>query len=182
MSAANPSILSHVSIGTNQFDQAVAFYDQVLATLGCKRILAHPGAVAWGREYPEFWVQQPINGQPASIGNGSHFGFVAPDKASVQAFYAAALEAEPAPMAHRGRVRIMASPTTAASSATSTDTRSRRPIGTWRRSTSCIPNRTTTEPHVLGHLAHTGAVCWFGGKAQVPELAAGARLQSGQAR
>lgn len=93
MSAANPSILSHVSIGTNQFDQAVAFYDQVLATLGCKRILAHPGAVAWGREYPEFWVQKPINGQPASIGNGSHFGFVAPDKASVQAFYAAALEA-----------------------------------------------------------------------------------------
>lgn len=97
MSATNPSILSHVSIGTNRFEQAVAFYDQVLPTLGCKRILAHPGAVAWGREYPEFWVQTPIDGQPASVGNGSHFGFVAPDKASVQAFYAAALEAGASP-------------------------------------------------------------------------------------
>lgn len=93
MTDTNPSSLSHVSLGTNQFDQAVAFYDQVLPTLGCKRILAHPGAVAYGREYPEFWVQTPIDGQPASVGNGTHFGFAAQDKAAVHAFYAAALEA-----------------------------------------------------------------------------------------
>lgn len=35
----NPSILSHVSIGTNDFERAVAFYDQVLPTLGCKRLM-----------------------------------------------------------------------------------------------------------------------------------------------
>jgi catechol 2,3-dioxygenase-like lactoylglutathione lyase family enzyme len=93
MADANPNILSHISLGTNQFDQAVAFYDQVLPTLGCKRILAHPGAVAYGRDYPEFWVQAPIDGQPASVGNGTHFGFVAPDKAAVHAFYATALAA-----------------------------------------------------------------------------------------
>ena len=86
MSEQNPSILSHVSIGTNQFERAVAFYDKVLATLGCKRVLEHPGAVAWGREYPEFWVQPPIDGQPANVGNGTHFGFVAPDKQAVHAF------------------------------------------------------------------------------------------------
>lgn len=97
MSEQNPSILSHVSIGTNQFDQAVAFYDKVLATLGCKRILEHPGAVAWGREYPEFWVQTPIDGQPANVGNGTHFGFVAPDKQAVHAFYDAALAAGASP-------------------------------------------------------------------------------------
>ena len=85
MADANPSILSHISLGTNQFDKAVAFYDRVLPTLGCKRILAHPGAVAYGRQYPEFWVQTPIDGQPASIGNGTHFGFIAPDKAAVVA-------------------------------------------------------------------------------------------------
>lgn len=93
MSEQNPSILSHVSIGSNRFDEAVAFYDRVLPTLGCQRIMEHPGAVAWGREYPEFWVQKPIDGQPASIGNGSHFGFVAPDQAAVDAFHAAALAA-----------------------------------------------------------------------------------------
>ena len=36
-----PSILSHVSIGTNDFRRAVAFYDRVLPTLGCKRIMEH---------------------------------------------------------------------------------------------------------------------------------------------
>ncbi|MDP2242598.1 VOC family protein [Pseudomonas sp.] len=93
MADANSSSLSHVSLGTNRFDQAVVFYDQVLPTLGCKRILAHPGAVAYGREYPEFWVQAPIDGQPAGVGNGTHVGFSAPDKAAVHAFYHAALDA-----------------------------------------------------------------------------------------
>lgn len=97
MSEQNPSILSHVSIGTNQFERAVAFYDRVLATLGCKRVLEHPGAVAWGREYPEFWVQTPIDGQPANVGNGTHFGFAAADKQAVHAFYDAALEAGASP-------------------------------------------------------------------------------------
>lgn len=86
-----PSILSHVSIGTNQFDRAVAFYDEVLATLGCRRVMEHPGAVAYGRDFPEFWVQQPIDGQPASLGNGTHFGFIALGREAVDAFYNAAL-------------------------------------------------------------------------------------------
>jgi len=93
MTDVNPSVLSHISIGTNQFERAIAFYDQVLATLGCKRIMAHPGAVAYGREYPEFWVQTPIDGQPASIGNGTHFGFGAANREAVRAFHAAALKA-----------------------------------------------------------------------------------------
>lgn len=93
MSEQNPSILSHVSIGSNRFDEAVAFYDKVLPTLGCQRMMEHPGAVAWGREYPEFWLHEPIDGKPASVGNGSHVGFVATDRAAVDAFYAAALAA-----------------------------------------------------------------------------------------
>ena len=89
----SPSILSHVSIGTNDFERAIAFYDQVLPTLGCKRIMEHPGAVAYGKQYPEFWVQTPIDGQPATVGNGTHIGFIAPTKESVHAFYQAALSA-----------------------------------------------------------------------------------------
>lgn len=93
MSAENPSILSHVSVGTNDFARAVAFYDQLLATLGCRRVLEFPNAVAYGRQFPEFWVQAPINGQPASLGNGTHFGFIAPSKQAVHAFHQAALAA-----------------------------------------------------------------------------------------
>ena len=93
MADDNPSILSHVSIGTNDFAAAVKFYDAVLATIGCKQIMAHGEAVAYGKEYPEFWVNGPLDGQKAGTGNGSHFGFVAASKAEVDAFYAAALKA-----------------------------------------------------------------------------------------
>ncbi len=44
-----PSILSHIAIGTNDFERAVGFYDKVLPTLGCKRVMEHPGAVAYGK-------------------------------------------------------------------------------------------------------------------------------------
>lgn len=93
MTDANPSILSHVSIGTSDFDRATRFYDTLLATLGCRRIMEHPGAVAYGRAYPEFWVQTPIDGKAASIGNGTHFGFSAASKAEVDAFHAAGVAA-----------------------------------------------------------------------------------------
>jgi catechol 2,3-dioxygenase-like lactoylglutathione lyase family enzyme len=89
----NPSILSHVSIGTNNFERAVAFYDQLLPSLGCKQIMKHPGAVAYGKQYPEFWVQMPVDGQSASVGNGTHIGFIAPTKEAVHAFHEAALAA-----------------------------------------------------------------------------------------
>ncbi len=91
MASENLSVISHISIGTNSFERAISFYDKVLITLGCKQIMQHPGAVAYGREFPEFWVQTPIDGKPATVGNGSHIGFVANSKEEVHAFYEAAL-------------------------------------------------------------------------------------------
>ena len=89
----NPSILSHISIGTNDFDRAIAFYDQVLSTLGYKRLMEHPGAIAYGKQHPEFWVVIPFDRQSATVGNGTHISFIAPTKEAVQAFYEAALAA-----------------------------------------------------------------------------------------
>ncbi len=91
MSTDNPSIISHISIGTNNFERAVAFYDKVLSTLGCKQIMNYPGAVCYGKKFPEFWVQTPVNGEPASVGNGSHIGFIAESEEQVDAFHEAAL-------------------------------------------------------------------------------------------
>lgn len=93
MSEDKPSILSHVSVGTRDFDRAVAFYDQVLTTLGCRRVMSHPGAVAYGKQYPEFWVQTPIDGAPATVGNGTHISFIADSREAVDAFHTAALAA-----------------------------------------------------------------------------------------
>ena len=93
MADDNPSILSHVSLGTNDFERAVAFYDTVLATLGCQRIMDHPGAVAYGKQFPEFWIQTPFDGESASVGNGTHISFFATSKAEVHTFHEAALAA-----------------------------------------------------------------------------------------
>jgi catechol 2,3-dioxygenase-like lactoylglutathione lyase family enzyme len=87
------STISHVSLGTNQYEEAKAFYAKVLATLGCKLIVEHPGATAFGKLYPEFWVQTPIDHGNANVGNGTHFGFVANSREEVDRFYEAALAA-----------------------------------------------------------------------------------------
>ena len=93
MEHENPSIMSHVSIGVSDLARAVAFYDAVLPVLGCKKLFEFPQAVAYGKAFPEFWVQPPIDGQPPSPGNGTHFCFLAESKEAVHAFYEAALAA-----------------------------------------------------------------------------------------
>jgi catechol 2,3-dioxygenase-like lactoylglutathione lyase family enzyme len=93
----DPSILNHISIGTNDFERAAAFYDKVLGALGCTRIMEHPGAVAYGKAFPEFWLQTPIDGNPAASGNGTHVAFMAQSREQVQAFYDAAIEAGASP-------------------------------------------------------------------------------------
>lgn len=90
---APPSIISHLSLGTNDYAKSVAFYERVLPTIGCKKIMEHPGATAWGRVFPEFWIQTPIDGEPATLGNGTHVGFIATTKEQVHAFWDAALDA-----------------------------------------------------------------------------------------
>lgn len=104
----NSSILSHVSIGTNNYPAAVAFYDAVLPSLGIKKIMQHEGSTGYGKVFPEFFVNTPHDGNPASVGNGTHVSFLADSPALVDAFYAAALsagaqsEGAPGPRPHYG--------------------------------------------------------------------------------
>jgi len=114
MSDDNPSIVSHVSLGTRDMPVALAFYDAVLAVIGATRqetIASSDGdtvAVAFGKAFPEFWIQLPGNGDPAATGNGIHIGFVAADRAAVDRFHAVALEhggrdeGAPGPRPHYG--------------------------------------------------------------------------------
>jgi catechol 2,3-dioxygenase-like lactoylglutathione lyase family enzyme len=93
MATDNPSILSHVSLGTNRFAEAREFYRRVLATLGCRLIMEHVEAAAFGKAYPEFWIGTPYDGRKANIGNGVHVGFFASSKAEVDAFFREAIAA-----------------------------------------------------------------------------------------
>lgn len=89
----NPSILSHTSIGVRDLAAALSFYDRVLATLGARRVLEHGDAVGYGKQFPEFWVQAPFDGQQPSVGNGTHFGFIAASRDAVDQFYREAMAA-----------------------------------------------------------------------------------------
>ena len=70
--------------------------------------LPEHNATAFGKHYPEFWVQTPFDGQPAGVGNGTHFAFMAANNEAVHAFWDKALElgatpdGEPGPRPHYG--------------------------------------------------------------------------------
>ena len=88
----NPSIMNHVSIAVTDADKSLAFYDAVLSVIGAKRIVSEPGAIAYGKMFPEFWVHPtPYDGGEAQTANGVHFSFFASDIDQVKAFHAAAL-------------------------------------------------------------------------------------------
>src|SRR6478735_3027596 len=86
------SVLSHVSLGTNDYPTAKVFYDAVLATLQIRCVMDFPGGAGYGRKFPEFWIQSPHDGGRASVGNGVHVSFLASSIDEVKAFHAKAIE------------------------------------------------------------------------------------------
>jgi catechol 2,3-dioxygenase-like lactoylglutathione lyase family enzyme len=91
-------MLSHVTIGTTDLPRAMAFYDRVLGLLGIRRMetdMQH-GLVGYftaPETTPNFWVMRPLDGRPASVGNGVTVAFQAGDRATVDAVHAAMLAA-----------------------------------------------------------------------------------------
>jgi catechol 2,3-dioxygenase-like lactoylglutathione lyase family enzyme len=86
------SVVSHVSLGTNDYPRAKAFYDALLSTLQIRCVMDFPGGAGYGRAFPEFWIQSPHDGRSASAGNGVHVAFLANSVDEVKAFHAKALE------------------------------------------------------------------------------------------
>lgn len=84
-------MFSHIMIGTNHLDQAKAFYDAVLGTLGVPAGAVDRHRVFWRTATGVFSVSQPIDGKPATVGNGSTFGFTCASTEQVDAWYAAGL-------------------------------------------------------------------------------------------
>ena len=84
-------MFSHVMIGTNDLDRAKAFYDALLGTLGVPPGNVDRHRVFWRTPAGVFSVSRPINGQPATVGNGSTFGFACTSAEQVDAWHAAGL-------------------------------------------------------------------------------------------
>jgi len=87
-------MLDHVSIPVADLERSARFYDPVLATLGLRRRKERAGAIGYGpetRPAPVFWILARAGEDSARPGPGLHLSFVAPDRASVDAFHETAL-------------------------------------------------------------------------------------------
>jgi len=84
-------MFSHIMIGTNDLARARTFYDAVLGALGVPAGAVDRHRVFWRTPAGIFSVSLPIDGQPATVGNGSTIGFACQSVEQADAWHAAGL-------------------------------------------------------------------------------------------
>lgn len=85
-------MFSHIMLGANDLEASKRFYDATLGALGHRPGFADDkGRVFWMTPTGIFAITRPINGEPASCGNGSTIGFAANSPAEADAWHAAGL-------------------------------------------------------------------------------------------
>jgi catechol 2,3-dioxygenase-like lactoylglutathione lyase family enzyme len=87
-------MIGYVTIGTNDFERALAFYDSLLATIGIERLWKHGSMAAWGpsRPAPALCLTKPYDGDAATVGNGVMIALKVGSRAEVDALHARAIE------------------------------------------------------------------------------------------
>jgi catechol 2,3-dioxygenase-like lactoylglutathione lyase family enzyme len=65
-------MIGYVTLGTNDFERATRFYDELLGELGAKRFANSDHFVYWGKRPGAgmLAVFKPHDGKPATVGNG----------------------------------------------------------------------------------------------------------------
>lgn len=85
-------MFSHIMLGANDVEAAKTFYDAVLGTLGVEPGVIDPNGRCFYRTATGiFAITQPINGEPATHGNGSTIGFAAENPDQADAWHAAGI-------------------------------------------------------------------------------------------
>jgi catechol 2,3-dioxygenase-like lactoylglutathione lyase family enzyme len=82
-------VIDHVGLGVSDLDASKAFYEQALRPLGYRLLMQRDGSAGFGMNgKPDFWihVNRPLSGPV-------HVALASPDRATVEAFHAAGLEA-----------------------------------------------------------------------------------------
>lgn len=87
-------MIGYVMVGTNDYDGAVKFYDELFATIGGKRAMEFPNAMVWatGTEGAMFSVCKPFDGKAATAGNGTMVAIQVDSEDKVNALHKKALE------------------------------------------------------------------------------------------
>ena len=84
-------MFSHVMLGVNDLEKSKKFYDAVLGTLGIGPGFANGNRYFYRGPTGNFAITKPIDGQPASHGNGSTIGFAVTSADQGAAFHAAGI-------------------------------------------------------------------------------------------
>ena len=88
-------MIGYVTLGTNDIDRAIAFYDELLALVGAQRFMGEEGhfqAWAVAPDKPALSVTRPWNGQAATHGNGTMVALAVDSKEKVDEVYHKAIE------------------------------------------------------------------------------------------
>lgn len=87
-------MIGYVTLGTNNLDEAAAFYDALLGMLGAKRVMEADTFVAWstGAGKPALSITRPADGNAATVGNGVMVALGVDSREKVDALHAKALE------------------------------------------------------------------------------------------
>ena len=91
-------MFSHVMIGTNDIDRAEKFYTSLLSVLGIGAPMRNVAESGVTRLFfigngGMFGISEPLDGQPASHGNGSTLGFQCSSPEQVKEFHDAGVAA-----------------------------------------------------------------------------------------
>lgn len=87
-------MIGNTLVGTSHLARAKTFWNTLLAPLGMERIMEFERMCAWGRGFDQaaFGVITPLNGQPATVANGSMVSFQCSTREQVDAMHRTAIE------------------------------------------------------------------------------------------
>ena len=86
-------MIAYSTLGVNDMDRAIGFYDAVFAPLGAVRDTTGATWTGYSKagERGRFFLTRPFDKGEATHGNGAMLAFLGEDRAAIDAFHAAAL-------------------------------------------------------------------------------------------
>ena len=89
------NILDFVMVGSNDYKKSSEFYDAILEPLKLKKIVTTEKYIGYAHlsepDKAQFYVTDPVNGEPATFGNGTQITILAETKEAVEKFYEIAM-------------------------------------------------------------------------------------------
>lgn len=89
-------MIHHASVGSSDLARSRIFYQAVIPPLGYRLVSEDEQSLDYGSGVFAFSVERPLDGRPATGGNGTHIAFEARTRADVDSFHREGL-------AHGGR-------------------------------------------------------------------------------